>query len=141
MATTYKRNAQQVYKRPIYTLFLPWLIVALAIAGLMTLANSFVAVVWLRVAVYLIWSLVVIMIGLRSYGIYRDIRSSGSIGRYRVAQKSEKDITRNLLATMTLNRQQDSPHVTVPSVTVVDRTPSHSAQSRVGWIADLYSRP
>lgn len=34
MATTYKRNAQKVYRRPIYTLFLPWLIVALAIAGL-----------------------------------------------------------------------------------------------------------
>ena len=71
MATTYKRNAQQVYKRPIYTLFLPWLVIALAIAGLMTLVTSFVAVVWLRVAVYLIWSLVVIMIGLRSYSIYQ----------------------------------------------------------------------
>ena len=65
------------------------------------------------------------MIGLRSYSIYQGIRSAGSIRRYRVEQKSEKDITRNLLATMTLNRQQDSPHVTVPSVTVVDRTPSH----------------
>lgn len=125
MATTYKRNAQQVYRRPIYTLFLPWLVIALAIAGLMTLVTSFVAVVWLRVAVYLIWSLVVIMIGLRSYSIYQGIRSAGSIGRYRIEQKSAKDITRNLLATMTLNKQQDSPHVTVPSVTVVDRTPSH----------------
>ena len=125
MATTYKRNAQQVYKRPIYTLFLLWLVVALAIAGLMTLVTSFVAVVWLQVAVYLIWSLVVVMIGLRFYAIYQGIRSAGSIRRYRVQQKSAKDITRNLLATMTLNRQQDSPHVTVPSVTVVDRTPSH----------------
>lgn len=125
MATTYKRNAQQVYRRPIYTLFLPWLVVALAIAGLMTVVNSFLSVGWLQIAVYLIWSLVVVMIVLRSYAIYRGIRSAGSIGRYRIEQRSAKDITRNLLATMTLNRQQDSPHVTVPSVTVVDRTPSH----------------
>lgn len=125
MATTYKRNAQKVYRRPIYTLFFPWLIVALAIAGLVTLINSFLSVGWLQIAVYFLWSLVVVMIVLRSYAIYRGIRSAGSIGRYRIEQKSEKDITRNLLATMTLNRQQDSPHVTVPSVTVVDRTPSH----------------
>lgn len=125
MATTYKRNAQQVYRRPIYTLFFPWLIVALAIAGLVTLINSFLSVGWLQIAVYFLWSLVVVMIVLRSYAIYRGIRSAGSIGRYRIEQKSAKDITCNLLATMTLNRQQDSPHVTVPSVTVVDRTPSH----------------
>lgn len=125
MATTYKRNAQKVYRRPIYTLFFPWLIVALAIAGLVTLINSFLSVGWLQIAVYFLWSLVVVMIGLRFYAIYQGIRSAGSIRRYRVQQKSVKDITRNLLATMTLNRQQDSPHVTVPSVTVVDRTPSH----------------
>lgn len=125
MAITYKRNAQKVYRRPIYTLFFPWLIVALAIAGLVTLINSFLSVGWLQIAVYFLWSLVVVMIVLRSYAIYRGIRSAGSIGRYRIEQKSAKDITRNLLATMTINRQQDSPHVTVPSVTVVDRTPSH----------------
>ena len=124
MATVYKRN-QQVYKRPIMTLFLPWLILALAIAGLITLINSFVSVGWLQVAVYFLWSLVVVMIAVRSYGIYRGIRSAGSFRRYRVEQRSAKDITQNLLATMTLNRQQDSPHVTVPSVTVIDRTPSH----------------
>lgn len=137
MATIYKRNAQQVYKRPIYTLFLPWLVVALVTAGLVTLINSFLSVGWLQIAVYLIWSLVVIMIGLRSYGIYRDIRSSGSIGRYRIEQRSAEDITRNLLATMTLNRQQDSPHVTVPSVTVVDRTPSHLTV-RIEKLAGMY---
>lgn len=125
MATTYKRNAQKVYKRPIYTLFLPWLIVALAIDGLVTLVNSFLSVGWLQIAVTCLWSLVVVMIVLRSYAIYRGIRSAGSIGRYRIEQRSVKDVTRNLLATMTLNRRQDSPHVTVPSVTVVDRTPSH----------------
>lgn len=125
MATIYKRNAQQVYKRPIYTLFLPWLLVALVISGLVTLINSLIAVGGLQIAVYFLWSLVVVMICLRSYGIYRGIRSAGSIGRYRIQQRSAKDITCNLLATMTLNRQQDSPHVTVPSVTVVDRTPSH----------------
>ena len=125
MATIYKRNAQQVYKRPIYTLFLPWLILALATAGLITLINSLVSVVWLQTAVYFLWSLVVVMTAVRSYAVYRGIRSAGSIRRYRVEQRSAKDITQNLLATMTLNRQQDSPHVTVPSVTVVDRTPSH----------------
>lgn len=137
MATTYKRNAQKVYRRPIYTLFLPWLIVALAIAGLMTLVTSFVAVVWLQVAVYFLWSLVVIMIAVGSYSIYRGIRSAGSIRRYRVQQRSAKDITQSLLATMTVNRQQDSPHVTVPSVTVVDRTPSHLIV-RIEKLAGMY---
>lgn len=125
MATTYKKNAQNVYKRPIYTLFMPWLIVALTVATLATLISLLLSALVLQIAVYLLWSLVVIMIAVRSYSIYRGIRSAGSIRRYRVQQRSAKDITRNLLATMTLNRQQDSPHVTVPSVTVVDRTPSH----------------
>lgn len=49
MATIYKRNAQQVYKRPIYTLFLPWLILALATAGVITLINSLIAVGWLQI--------------------------------------------------------------------------------------------
>lgn len=125
MATIYKRNAQKVYKRPIYTLFLSWLILALAIAGLVTLINSFLSVGWLQIAVIFLWSLVVVMIVLRSYATYRGIRSAGSVGRYRVEQRSAKDITQNLLATMTLNRQQDSPHVTVPDVAVIDRTPPH----------------
>lgn len=137
MATIYKRNNQQVYKRPIYTLFLPWLIVALAIAGLVTLINSFLSVGWLQIVVIFLWSLVVIMIAVKSYGIYRDIRSAGSVGRYRVQQRTAKDITQNLLATMTLNRQQDSPHVTVPSVTVVDRTPSHLTV-RIEKLAGMY---
>lgn len=137
MATTYKRNAQKVYRRPIYTLFLPWLIVALAIAGLVTLVNSFLSVGWLQIVVICLWSLVVIMIAVKSYGIYRDIRSAGSVGRYRVQQRTVKDITQNLLATMTLNRQQDSPHVTVPSVTVVDRTPSHLTV-RIEKLAGMY---
>lgn len=137
MATVYKRNAQQVYKRPIYTLFLPWLIVVLAIAGLITLINSFLSVGWLRIAVICLWSLIVIMIAVRSYVIYRGIRSAGSIRRYRVEQRSAKDITQNLLATMTLNRQQDSPHVTVPDVTVVDRTPSHLIV-RIEKLAGMY---
>lgn len=137
MATIYKRNNQQVYKRPIYTLFLPWLIVALAIAGLVTLINSFLSVGWLQIVVICLWSLVVIMIAVKSYGIYRDIRSAGSVGRYRVQQRTAKDITQNLLATMTLNRQQDSPHVTVPSVTVVDRTPSHLTV-RIEKLAGMY---
>lgn len=125
MATTYKKNAQNVYKRPIYTLFMPWLIVALTVATLATLISLLLSALVLQIAVYLLWSLVVIMIAVRSYSIYRGIRSAGSIRRYRVQQRSAKDITQNLLATMTLNRQQDSPHVTVPDVTVVDRTPSH----------------
>ena len=137
MATTYKRNAQKVYRRPIYTLFLPWLIVALAIAGLVTLINSFLSVGWLQIVVICLWSLVVIMIAVKSYGIYRDIRSAGAIRRYRVQQRSAKDITQNLLATMTINRQQDSPHVTVPSVTVVDRTPSHLTV-RIEKLAGMY---
>lgn len=125
MATTYRKNAQNVYKRPIYTLFMPWLIVALTVATLATLISLLLSALVLQIAVIFLWSLVVVMIILRSYAIYRGIRSAGSVGRYRVEQRSAKDITRNLLATMTLNRQQDSPHVTVPSVTVVDRTPSH----------------
>lgn len=125
MATTYKKNAQNVYKRPIYTLFMPWLIVALTVATLATLISLLLSALVLQIAVYLLWSMVVIMIAVRSYSIYRGIRSAGSIRRYRVQQRSAKDITQNLLATMTLNRQQDSPHVTVPDVTVVDRTPSH----------------
>ncbi len=50
MATIYKRNNQQVlYKEIDLHAVLPWLIVALVIAGLVTLINSFLSVVWLQI--------------------------------------------------------------------------------------------
>ncbi len=58
-----EKQSASIQKRSIYAV-LPWLIVALVIAGLVTLINSFLSVVWLQIAVYFLWSLVVIMIGL-----------------------------------------------------------------------------
>ena len=49
---------------------------------------------------------------------------SWTIGKY-ITQRAEKAVTKSLLATMSVNRLQDTPYISVPSVTVCDSKPSH----------------
>ena len=45
--------------------------------------------------------------------------------KYITQKKAEKSVTKSLLATMSVNRLQDTPYISVPSVTVCDSRPSH----------------
>ena len=50
---------------------------------------------------------------------------SRTIGKYITQRKAEKAVTRSLLATMSVNRLQDTPYISVPNVAVCDSEPSH----------------
>ena len=57
--------------------------------------------------------------------VFTDLVKAKTIGKYITEKKAEKAVTRSLLATMSVNRLQDTPYISVPSVAVCDSRPSH----------------
>ncbi len=122
MATTYKKNAQNVYKVPLYARFWIWWALVLVLAVL-----SFVVglVVSIKIVQVVLWSLVAILTIWRAYVLTGSVIKAGTIGKYITEKKAEKAVTKSLLATMAVNRLQDTPHISVPSVRVGASLPSH----------------
>lgn len=122
MATTYKKNAQNVYKVPLYARFWTWWALVLVLAVL-----SFVVglVVSIKIVQVVLWSLVAILTIWRAYVLTGSVIKAGTIGKYITEKKAEKAVTKSLLATMAVNRLQDTPHISVPSVRVGASLPSH----------------
>lgn len=122
MATTYKKNAQNVYKVPLYARFWTWWALVLVLAVL-----SFVVglVVSIKIFQVVLWSLVAILTIWRAYVLIGSVIKAGTIGKYITEKKAEKAVTKSLLATMAVNRLQDTPHISVPSVRVGASLPSH----------------
>lgn len=134
MATTYKKNAQNVYKVPLYARFWTWWALVLVLAVL-----SFVVglVVSIKIVQVVLWSLVAILTIWRSYALTGSVIKAGTIGKYITEKKAEKAVTKSLLATMAVNRLQDTPHISVPSVRVGASLPSHITV-RVEKLAGMY---
>ena len=134
MATTYKKNAQNIYKPPLYAQFWIWWVLALALAVL-----SFVVglVVSIKVVQIVLWSLVAILTIWRAYSLTHAVIKAETIGKYITEKKAEKAVTKSLLATMAVNRLQDTPHISVPSVRVGASLPSHITVS-VEKLAGMY---
>lgn len=134
MATTYKKNAQNVYKVPLYARFWTWWALVLVLAFL-----SFVVglVVSIKIVQVVLWSLVAILTIWRAYALTGSVIKSGTIGKYITEKKAEKAVTKSLLATMAVNRLQDTPHISVPSVRVGASLPSHITV-RVEKLAGMY---
>lgn len=134
MATTYKKNAQNVYKVPLYARFWTWWALVLVLAVL-----SFVVglVVSIKIVQVVLWSLVAILTIWRAYALTGSVIKSGTIGKYITEKKAEKVVTKSLLATMAVNRLQDTPHISVPSVRVGASLPSHITVS-VEKLAGMY---
>ena len=134
MATTYKKNAQNVYKVPLYARFWTWWALVLVLAVL-----SFVVglVVSIKIVQVVLWSLVAILTIWRAYVLTGSVIKAGTIGKYITAKKAEKAVTKSLLATMAVNRLQDTPHISVPSVRVGASLPSHITVS-VEKLAGMY---
>ena len=122
MATTYKKNAQNVYKVPLYARFWTWWALVLVLAVL-----SFVVglVVSIKIVQVVLWSLVAILTIWRAYALIKSVIEAGTIRQYITQKKAEKAVTKSLLATMAVNRLQDTPHISVPSVRVGASLPSH----------------
>ena len=122
MATTYKKNAQNVYKVPLYARFWTWWALVLILAVLSLVVGLVVSI---RIIQVVLWSLVVILTIWRAYVLTGSVIKSGTIRQYVTQKSAEKAVTKSLLATMTVNRLQDTPHISVPSVRVGASLPSH----------------
>lgn len=112
MAKVYKKNANNVYKLPLYSQKWFWLLVALVVSVAFSVLFSkwFLGVV---IAVMLWWG----------YTVFKRITKAGSLNKYLAELSAERAITKSLLATMTVNRLQDTPFISVPKVEVSDSRP------------------
>ena len=122
MATTYKKNAQNVYKLPLYAQFWTWWALVLTLAVLSLVVGLVVSI---RIIQVVLWSLVAILTIWRAYALTGSVIKAGTIRQYVTQKSAEKAVTKSLLATMTVNRLQDTPHISVPSVRVGASLPSH----------------
>ena len=123
MAITYKKNAQNVYKVPFYSQFWTWWTLFLVLAVLSLVLGLVVASI--KLVQFVLWSLVAILTSWRAYSLTKSVIKAKTIGKYITQKKAEKAVTKSLLATMSVNRLQDTPYISVPSVTVCDSRPSH----------------
>ena len=112
MAKVYKKNANNVYKLPLYSQKWFWLllILVLLVAFAVILSSWF----WVLVIVAMFWW---------AYNVFKHISKSGNLKKYLVELSAERAITKSLLATMTVNRLQDTPFISVPKVEVSDSRP------------------
>lgn len=125
MATTYKKNAQNVFKIPIYSRFYSWWLVALLLFVFVLFVEKYFMSDFLQIAKKVLLSLVAILTAWRACSILKKWIRAKSLKKLIAQTNAEKAITKNLLATMTVNRLKDSPFVAVPNVTVCDSRPSH----------------
>ena len=122
MATTYKKNAQNVYKPPLYDQFWIWWALVLTLAVLSLVVGLVVSI---KIVQVVLWSLVAILTIWRAYALTGSVIKAETLGKYITEKKAEKEVTKSLLATMAVNRLQDTPHISVPSVRVGASLPSH----------------
>lgn len=122
MAKTYKKNAQNVYKVPLYAQFWTWWALVLTLAVLSLVLGLVVSIKLVQIV---LWSLVAILTSWQAYALTGSVIKAGTIGKYITQKKAEKAVTKSLLATMSVNRLQDTPFISVPSVRVCDSRPSH----------------
>lgn len=122
MAVIYKKNAQNVYKLPLYAQFWTWWALLLALAVMSLLLGLVVSIKLVQVV---LWSLVAMLTIWRAYSLTKSVIKAKTIGKYITQKKAEKAVTKSLLATMSVNRLQDTPFISVPSVTVCDSRPSY----------------
>ena len=125
MATTYRKNEHGFYVRPPHTLavlyWLGLLVFSLFISFLATLTGA----VTLRGVSWVLWFLVVAVVAWKTYDLALRVRKAGTLPRFLTELKLEKAIKQTLLDTMTVNRQQSTPTVSVPDVFVSDKSPGY----------------
>lgn len=112
MAKVYKKNANNVYKLPLYSQKWLWLLLILVLL----VASAIVISSWF-------WASVIAVIFWWAYSVFKHISKAGNLKKYLVELSAERAITKSLLATMTVNRLQDTPYISVPNVEVSDSRP------------------
>ena len=112
MAKVYKKNANNVYKLPLYSQRWFWLLVVLVVSVAFAVALSS----WF-------WVVVIAVIFWWGYKVFKRVTKAGDLKKYFNELSAEKAITKSLLATMSVNRMQDTPYIAVPNVEVSDSRP------------------
>lgn len=112
MAKVYKKNANNVYKLPLYSQKWFWLLLILVL--LVVFAIIFSSWFWVLFIGVMFW---------RTYSVFRHISKAGGLKKYFTELSAERAITKSLLATMSVNRMQDTPFISVPKVEVSDSRP------------------
>lgn len=87
MATTYKKNAQNVYKVPFYLKYWTWWALILTLAVLSLVLGLIVSIKLFQVA---LWSLVAILTIWRAYSLTKSVIKAKTIGKYSTQKKAEK---------------------------------------------------
>lgn len=134
MAITYKKNAQNVYKVPLYVQFWIWWALVLVLAVLSLVLGLVVSIKLVQVV---LWSLVAILTIWRAYSLTKSVINAKSIKTYITQKNAERAITKSLLATMSVNQLRDTPHIAVPRVRVGASLPSH-VKVTVEKLAGMY---
>lgn len=117
MAKKYIKNARGQYVYPAYLQVWPWTLIAVLIAGLLSYLDHNLNFNLFK-AVLLCWTLVALMILGQLTLLILKIHKAKTIKRYLTQKSLEKNVTKSLLATMTVNLSKDSPFIEVPDVKV-----------------------
>ena len=112
MGKIYKKNANNVYKLPLYSQKWFWLLVVLVVSVVFAVALS--SWFWVVVIAVVFWS---------GYEVLKRITKAGSLKKCFAELSAERAITKSLLATMSVNKLQDTPFISVPKVEVCDSRP------------------
>lgn len=118
MARVFKKNAQNVYTYPLYRRFGFWWLVLFS-------CILFCLIVWyilqFKGILFAILMLSILLITLSCWKlnkVLKRISEAESIFKYLTKLKSERAVTKSLLATMSVNRLQETPYISVPDVKV-----------------------
>ena len=122
MAVIYKKNAQNVYKIPLYRLFWFWWLLVVSLAVLSSIIGLIISI---KAVQFALWSLVCVLMIVRAYSLMKSVIKAKSIKTYITQKGAERAITKSLLATMSVNQLRDTPHIAVPRVRVGASLPSH----------------
>ena len=87
MATTYKKNAQNVYKLPLYAQFWTWWALVLTLAVLSLVLGLVVSI---RIIQVVLWSLVAILTIWLAYALTGSVIKAGTIRQYVTQKKCRK---------------------------------------------------
>lgn len=116
MATVYKKNARNVFVEPIYRKLWLYIVIIVSMSSMATGLYLLIHVGF--IVVLILWLLVAILLACKLCLSYQRFKKSTSFRNYLDEISLERAVTKSLLATMSVNRLQDSPYIEVPSVAI-----------------------
>ncbi|WP_032498644.1 FtsK/SpoIIIE domain-containing protein [Streptococcus suis] len=118
MARTFKKNVQNVYTFPFYRRFGFWWLIIFCCDLLSLTVWYFLKLTGSLNVILLLSIIVMILSSWKISRILKRISQAVSFMKYLLEIKSENAVTKSLLATMSVNRLQETPYISVPDVKV-----------------------